>query len=325
MSTHDILLVGMSSIVRRRVLPALLTLDRVGKVHVASTHLSDLACVPAERRGVLWSGYSEALAECEKPCIAYISLPNALHEVFAREALERGFHVIVDKPAVVGGGAVARGLTDCARSRDLVLAEATVWSWHPIAREAQRLASAAGSGPLHVALTFTSPPLELDDFRYSRSLGGGALLDRGPYIASCGRLLFVSSPTRVECVTFFDPVRGDVDIAAAMTLTYPTGVLQGYVSLQAEYSNSLEVVGADLLFRVSRIFSPPSDFVGEVVVTEANKTRHVQLPTGDCFAAFIDSVLDAVEHGDVVTHSEMLCADAEVLERLGRAAGGNSS
>lgn len=325
MSGHDILLLGMSSIIQRRVLPALLTLERVRTVHVASMHLGDLECIPAAQRGVLWNDYHKALAECRKPCIVYISLPNALHGSFAKEALDQGFHVIVDKPAVAGDIGVARALVERSRSSGLVLAEATVWPWHPIAREVQRLTGSAGPGLLHVALSFTSPPLAADDFRHSRRLGGGALLDRGPYVASCGRMLFAAAPVNVECTAFFDAAPGDVDTAAVATLTYPTGVLQGYVSLQAEYSNCVEVIGTNLRCRADRIFSPPADHVGEVAVQERNETRRIQLPTADCFAAFIGSVLDAVERGDVMTHSEMLSADTDVLDWLRKAAGEDSS
>ena len=33
-----------------------------------------------------------------KAKIAYISLPNSLHYVWAKKALELGYHVVVDKP-----------------------------------------------------------------------------------------------------------------------------------------------------------------------------------------------------------------------------------
>lgn len=320
---HDVLVIGLSSIVKRRVLPALLTLERVGAVHVASGSHRGPVPVPEGRRGRVWDDYRTALRECP-PCLAYVSVPNALHAPLVREALEHGFHVVVDKPAVTGDLASARDLVRLARTRSRVLAEATAWSWHPITDELRRLVGAGGAGPTAITMTFTSPPMDPGNFRYDRSLGGGALLDRGSYAASCGRLLFAETPTSAECVVFTEPGR-DVDVAAAMTLTYPTGVLMGYVSLASEYRNHIEIVAPHLSCSAERVFSPPADFDGLILVHESNSVRAVPTPPDDCFARFLDAVLDAVEQEDHDTFSTALLADAGVLARLVASAEGTAS
>jgi predicted dehydrogenase len=322
MNRHDILFVGMSSVVTRRVLPAVLGLKGVGAIHVASRRTYDPSAIPPERRGHYWNDYDTALRECG-PCLTYISLPNAMHAPWVRTALDRGFHVIVDKPAVVGDFDEAEDLVQLAMSRSAVLAEASVWPWHPIADELRSLASRADALPLVAIATFTSPPMDPGNFRYSRRLGGGAILDRGSYAASCGRILFGVPPVDVSVsVISATPGSDGVDLSLAAVLTYPRGALMCYFSIESEYQNRLELIGRGFACSGERVFTPPPDYSGIISVRERDEDRIVTVPMGDTFARFIQSVLDAIDHGDCTTHSRMLREDARVLGCLWAAASG---
>ena len=68
----DILVIGVSTIFSRRVLPALLSLDCVDKIHLASRRTSVDIDIPQQRRGEFFCGYEEALRTI-RPCLAYIS------------------------------------------------------------------------------------------------------------------------------------------------------------------------------------------------------------------------------------------------------------
>lgn len=317
---HDVLILGMSSLVRRRVLPALLGMSSVGKVHVASRRPLDSTLIPHERLGSYWPDYLEALEECE-PCVVYVSLPNDLHAPWVGAALQRGFHVVVDKPAVVGDFSRAEVLTALANRRSLVLAEATVWTSHPIAGALQEITGSSGSGPLAVVATFTSPPMEAANFRYSADHGGGALLDRGSYAVSCGRILFGADPIDVTCAVLDRmPGQDGVDLAFSTMMRYPNGVLLGMFSLASEYQNRIELIGPDVTCSVDRVFTPPADYEGVLAVRRDNREELVRVPAQDGFACFMDSVFAAIEQGDYVTHADLLRDDAHVMERLWTAA-----
>ncbi len=42
--------------------------------------------------------------------------------------------------------------------------------------------------PTHITVDFSFPPLDPENFRYKKDLGGGALNDLGPYAVSAGRV-----------------------------------------------------------------------------------------------------------------------------------------
>lgn len=324
MSAHDVLLIGMSSLAHRRVLPALLGLDRIGRIHVASKTATDIAYIPAERRGSLWNDYDVALHECA-PCIAYVSLPNALHATWVRRALEHRFHVIVDKPAFVAEPGELDSAIELAQASSLVLAEATVWTQHPIAVRLSELARTASSTvPLAAIASFTSPPMPSSNFRYSARLGGGCIRDRGPYAVSCGRLLFgCEPPSDVDCMVLSHTGGTDsVDLSFSVTLRYPRGMLMGYFSLESEYQNKLELIGGDVSCAVDRVFTPPADFEGTLSIRRHNVSVEESVPPADSFATFVDDVVNAIDGADFATHATIMNHDAQLLQRIRDAAKG---
>jgi predicted dehydrogenase len=311
----------MGSLVQRRVVPALLKLDRVGKIHVASRRPLDASLIPPERLGRCWQSYEEALQECS-PCLAYVSLPNSMHADLARAALRNGHHVIIDKPAVAGGYAQARDLTDLARSESRVLAEANVWPWHALARRAKEATGSDELAPRAVVATFTSPPMNSENFRYRKDLGGGALLDRGSYAVSCGRFFFSEQPLDVSCTILSQVENAGVDASFSAVIRYPSGILLSYFSLDSEYQNKVEIICPSSACSVERVFSPPADYVGSVSVRSRNQLSRVDVPAEDSFALFIEDVLDAIEQRDHIRHSSLLSEDARVLEWLVKSAEG---
>ena len=314
---------GLSSLVHRRVLPALLTLERVGKIHVASRRPLEPSLIPRDRLGGHWQSYETALRECA-PCLAYVSLPNSMHAEWAWAALAGGFHVIVDKPATTADCSQAQTLVQLALRSSRVLAEANVWPWHPLAQRAREMVGSGGLAPRAVMATFTSPPMDPNDFRYRRELGGGALLDRGSYAASCGRFFFAEQPIGVSCVILSHAKEAGVDTSFSAFLQYPSGVLLAFFSLECEYQNKVDIIGKSVACTVDRVFSPPADYIGSVSVRSENRPSHAELPAADSFAAFVDDVLDAIEQEDYLRHSRVLLEDARVLERLARAAVGGT-
>ncbi len=316
----DVLILGYSSIVQRRVLPALLDLSHVESIHVASCSGDPRTGVPEGRRGRLFTDYETALHQCP-PCLCYVSLPNSLHVVWAQLALEQGFHVVLDKPAVTRK-ADAVMLANLADARGLCLAEANVWSCHPLAEMFRAVIREDSDLPQAAIAVFTSPPLNPDNFRYQPQFGAGALLDRGPYAVSCGRFLFGQTPAHIACDIVSSAQDGLVDISFSTCLTYPCGSsLVGFFSLGSVYRNSLSIIGERYACDAERIFTPPADYQGVVTVSRNNARENVGVARGDTFAAFLDDVIQGIAGKTQATFAEVLVQDATVLEQMRKSAG----
>ena len=173
----NVLVIGYSSLVRRRILPALVSLPQIGEIYLASRRVISEDSIPTKNRGGIIQGYAKALDQCT-PCLAYVSLPNSLHAEWVYRALEAGFHVIVDKPAVTDLSDV-KPLVDLAQSKNLCLAEANVWYYHPLVQTVKSIVHAEESSPTTALCIFSSPRVEPPTVHYNAELGGGVLFDRG--------------------------------------------------------------------------------------------------------------------------------------------------
>jgi len=205
----------------------------------------------------------------------------------------------------------------------LCLSEANVWHYHPLTQVLKNVIDSEGKVPLIVSATFSSPSLNLGNFRYNPALGSGILLDRGPYVVSCGRVLFGGLPQEIiGKVNAFDK-KGQVDISFSVMMVYPGGsVLQGFFSLEAEYQNAVSIISSSYYLEADKIFTPPADYNGMVNIRRKNKTESIPVPAADTFALFIKDVLNSIHDGSFVRFSRILIEDARVLDDLIRSARG---
>src|SRR6266481_5055377 len=122
-----LMILGYSSIAERRVIPAAAKVAAIDEISIASNSRPQPSGWP--KAGRFFSDYETALRESDSD-VVYLSLPNAMHEHWAMTALAAGKHVVVDKPAMITLQGSERAVKE-ARRNNRVLAEATVFGYHP--------------------------------------------------------------------------------------------------------------------------------------------------------------------------------------------------
>ena len=302
------LLLGYSRIARRRVVPALRRLG-IRQLDVASVS-SEALERPADLAGRWFRDYEQALAESDAG-IVYISTTNNLHRPLAAQALRRGLHVVIDKPACLSL-AEACDLSEAAQSSGVCLAEATVWGSHPQVSEAVRLLRGSAT---RILCAFSFPPLPPSDYRYRADLGGGADYDTGPYALTPARLFFGRPALEIEAraLSHFEGAVTGFSLLAI----YPEGrSLTGSFGFTTSYVNQLQILGPDLVVNLERVFSPPADLPLSVTVREKNAVRNIDIAPADTFERFIQDVLIAIERREYDRFRQTLLFDASQMDQL---------
>jgi len=318
----DVLILGYSSIVKRRVLPALISLAQVEKIHVASQKGFSGEIIPPGKKGKVFLDYETALADCP-PCLCYVSLPNSMHAEWAYRALEKGFHVIIDKPAVTKRSDAVE-LAELANRQGLCISEANVWTYHPLMQTVSKIVRVDDNAPLAAIAVFTSPPLDPGNFRYNPLYGAGVILDRCPYVVSCGRVLYNDVPAKISCDIVSVAEEGEIDISCSVTMIYPNrSTLMGFFSLGTEYRNTLSIIGKSLSCDVDRIFTPPADFEGSVVVSRKNIREVMSVPKYDAFAGYLKDIINCIDNNSFSHFGRIFLDDSCVLGDLRIAANAN--
>lgn len=184
------------------------------------THIADLS--PDRRREArrehpfAWVGDSlEEILNSDVDAVA-IATPIRTHYALARAALERGKHVLVEKP-LVDSGAQAEALASLARERRLVLMVGHTFMYSPAVEELRRLVQSGALGRIYYVDAVRA---NLGIFQKDINV----IWDLAPHDISILGYIFGTSPLRVSAHGGAY-VRSRVSDVAQLTLEYPNGML----------------------------------------------------------------------------------------------------
>lgn len=293
-----------SDIAFRRFMPSLM---KVGHLSYAGIGIS----VPAERYGDLlpdpqevdamvarqkkkagqfgaayggrqYEGFRDVLDDPDVDAV-YIPLPPAFHFKWAREALLRGKHVLLEKPAVLSGHE-AEILVDLARNAGLAIHENYMFLFHQQIQDIERRITAGDIGEVRLyRMSFGFPRRPSDDFRYRRDCGGGALMDAGGYTIRCAAR-FLGPSIRVADAHLNWTDEFDVDLYGAGTCVNDRGLTaQLAFGMDQDYRCELEVWGSKGTIKAERVFTAPAGFAPAAFIKRNNETEKISLPADDAF------------------------------------------
>ncbi len=145
---------------------------------------------------------SDFLLLCNDPKIdaIYVALPPSLHLELASYALECGKRVLCEKPLTLNG-AQAQLLAAKAANSDGLLSHATAFPHHPRSQKIRTMVMNGEIGEVQrvtIACSFSHVLTRGKDYRTSRELGGGSLLDLGWYCAFASMWFSGLKPVRIH-------------------------------------------------------------------------------------------------------------------------------
>jgi predicted dehydrogenase len=169
-----------------------------------------------------YGSYQELLNDSTIEAI-YNPLPIGLHAAWSIKAAEAGKHVLCEKALALNAAEAVR-IFQAAERNGVRIVEAYPYRAQPHAAALRDLIENGTIGTIRLIYSSFGFPMPRDgDIRFSRELGGGALLDAGSYPISLVRFLVGSAPTRVSAVSQLG-TRG-VDLVTAATLEHSDGIV----------------------------------------------------------------------------------------------------
>lgn len=155
---------------------------KAGEIIALSSRSLEKAREKAEQWNVPAAyGSHDALLADENVNIVYISPVNSEHYPWAKAALERGKHVVCEKPCTTTAEQTAE-LYDLAREKGLFFMEAQKMLFLPTVMEVRRRMESGELGKIRSMEFNHSFPAGYNDWQFEPSLGGGTLLSSGIYM-----------------------------------------------------------------------------------------------------------------------------------------------
>lgn len=241
-----------------------------------------------------WQGLDALLDACDAIAIAS---ENRQHLALIKPALERGLHVICEKPLVTSLEEAAEMRALCSRSRSVVMT-AFPCRFAPAYQSLKRRVQAGELGDLVGLVTTNRGSCPMGWFVEPEHSGGGAMIDHVVHVADLlGDLLGVP-PTRVSAMTGNNMYSEAWEDTAMLTLDFPDGA---FATLDSSWSRpkgfhtwgdvTLRVVGTKGVAEVD-LFGPAIDWF-----RSSKKPNHVSVGLGsnldrEMIGEFVEAVLD---------------------------------
>ena len=169
--------IGAGVVASKALAPAVRSASNAKLYAVASRDISKALNLSPER---VYDNYDELIDDPKVDAI-YISLPNNFHAPIASRALNSGKAVLCEKPLTMNYQESLELVEAAALSKSL-LVEAIWYRWHPrLIKACQQIAAGVIGEIKEINAAFTYVNSNKGNYRFDPALGGGALLDLGPY------------------------------------------------------------------------------------------------------------------------------------------------
>lgn len=286
-------ILGCASIAKRSLAPAFSAHPDFELVAVAS-RTQGKASEFAAKYGAAPCSYDELPVRGDVDLV-YCPLPTGLHYGWVKKCLLNGKHVLCEKSLAVNFDQ-AKDLVDIARKNGCFLMESFQFRFHPQNLYVKKLLAENVIGEIRgLDVKFGFPPFPdgASNIRYSKELGGGALLDAGAYTVKATTYL-LGNDFQVRMATCGRHDGIDVDLDGHLWLQSPSGLVSKTTyGFHNFYQCGYEIWGERGRIATTRAFTAKADFAARVdlATTDGVDARTFQ---ADHFALMLDHVSSCI-------------------------------
>ena len=308
-------ILGCASIARRSLGPSFAAHGAFDLVAIAS-RTTEKAAAFAGQYGARPCSYEE-LVNAQDIDFIYCPLPTGLHHEWVSKCLGAGKHVLCEKSLACTFDEV-RDLVETARARKRFLMESFQFRFHAQNLFVKQLLAERKIGPIRqVVVRFGIPPFPegAANIRYSKELGGGALLDNGAYTVKAATYLLGSDLKVMAAMRGGETDElGGVDLTGSIMMRTKDGIpIQTAYGFDHFYQNGYEIWGKNGKIVTTRAFTARDDFDAPVIV-ETLSDRETKTFRDDHFARLLDHVASTISSGDFSAEYEECETQARILQ-----------
>ncbi len=254
----------------------------------------------------------------------YLPLPPALHFKWTKLVLENGKHAYVEKPFTTNLQDTQL-LVSIAKEKNLAIHENYMFIYHKQLQAVQDLIASGEIGKVRqYRVSFGFPRRAVNDFRYNKALGGGALLDAGGYCMKYASWL-LGDTAKLVCANSYYESEFEVDIFGSCTMTNDDGtIVQMSFGMDCDYKCELEAWGSKGTLTTGRILTAPDGLEPDMIIKHNQEFITKKLPADNAFEKsirrFYDCLISDVirkENYQVIERQSAFVSEFKKLSKYG--------
>ncbi len=310
-------ILGCAEIAYRRFMPAVKEVEGIIPVVVAEEYAKDKLAAFKDEYGLETSESFDEVIAREDIDALYIPQPPALHFKWALKALEHGKHVLVEKPSTTNYEDTQK-LVTLASEKALALHENYMFSYHKQVDTIRQLVAEGRVGDLRlIREAFCFPRRAVNDFRYNKELGGGALLDAAGYPVKLATLL-LGDEIKIDAAKLNYLPEFSVDMFGSASLSDNNGtVCQLTFGMDCQYQCTVEVIGSKGRIFTDRIFTAPPDFEPVLQLQNGAEKQEIKVEKDNHFKHSIEAFINEINDGSARTNMyEAILTQSRLIEDI---------
>ncbi len=319
-------IIGHAKIAIERLVPAIQKSRNVELVAFASrSHEKAEQFALAHNIPYVYDSY-EALIESGRVDAIYNPLPNHLHYEYSVKALERGVHVLCEKPLTVDARQLQQLHDVCDAHPGVHVMEAFMYRFHPRWVRVREMVQEGIIGePRAMQVFFSYKNYDPENIRNKYVEGGGGLLDIGCYGVSSTRFILGDEIEYVSgCLNIDESF--SVDTFASFQLNYRNGVASSCMcATTLEPFQKVQIIGREGRIELDLPFNPPDFTSTKIHLFKNLEASTIEIEPADQYQYQVEAFADAVLHAkptplslsDSLTNMRILDAIKESSARQG--------
>jgi len=307
---------GCANIAKRSVIPAILSIPDFELVAVASRTV-EKAKEFADLFGCEAVAGYQNLIDRKDIDVIYMPLPTGLHEEWVLKTLDPGKHILIEKSLAMNYNS-AQLMVEKATKKGLLIMENFMFIYHGQHHLVKKIINDGKIGEIRCfRSSFGFPPLPSDNFRYSKELGGGALLDAAAYTVKASQL-FLGMDLKVKASTLKYNNKG-VDIFGGAFLENNNGLFSEVAfGFDNFYQCNYEIWGSKGKIIAHRAFTPAPDFKPLITLEQQGTIEEIEAPAENHFIAILNEFIRCIHENDLQLKYTEILNQSRLLEEIAR-------
>jgi NDP-hexose-3-ketoreductase len=302
-------IIGFGDHVQRNILP---TLEKLQDIMVKYIVVRDLDKYKHQTNFFFITDLSKVLADKDITSV-YIATPISSHYKYVKEALTAGKNVLCEK-SLATSFKDSEELVNLAKRTNVKLQEVVMYQYHDQFIWLKNYLKNECNGRLvKIHTSFQIPHLSPDNIRYSKNLGGGALLDVGFYPLSM-IISLLGMPNMVKSILTAQPSYS-VDLSGIAIFNFKELYAVAEWGIGRLYKNEIILEFEDHQVNVGRAFSKPPSLQTIATITKKNGDRE-EISINSCdhfYRLFSDFFND--DHNDL-EHLDGILERAKIIDAI---------
>jgi len=239
------------------------------------------------------STYEDLISDPEIDVI-YNSLPNSLHAEWTIKAMQKGKHVLCEKPLATSL-ADSDALITSARKTGMVVTEAFMYRHHPQTLLVKQMVDNGDIGNLQLIFgSFCYTNTRTSDPRFIPELGGGSLWDVGCYPISYARYITGKEPDVVYGHQVLGPT--GIDLLYAGQMHFPGGVIAQFESsFISPFNVYMEITGEKGRIQISEPYKP--GIKTKLILEKDGQARTIRVNGEKLYFGEVEDIENAILYG----------------------------